>query len=523
MSEAVHLTIDSDAELERLCRAQLQGSWQLPAELVRCALRLGAREVDVRLRRRGLTVSAAGASVRDEVLAALGVALDAAVASVERHRALVLLERSGLLALPATAVLGGTAVLETPAEGGSRRVVLARGGRRRGGAPVGSGRLEIRVRGLLYPRRRARAWLVEACRFVPRPVRVDRRTVGGVPGRCLAQGRVDAPLPVWLAVPAAADVPGLWLLDHGVVAARATVPGFPAFWMAVEMSGAAPIGASAAAFRHAVGPTLPALLDAAAGLLVRLAGRIGELPPADACRVSGLLLEAAAAGLRRGEIEQLPFLPLVTGAEVDEDRVAPRRLRELAAADGSVLVISPGAEERALATEGRLGIVLAEAHTEALTRVTGLRAERAAERREGWAARARERAGRSLRRVAGLGRSPRPVARDRLTPGESALARVLDEALDGASGLRAAVLVEGKGAVRADGARLLVPRSNPEVVRTAAAVAADPALGYAAAVLLLCEVGEPATGLRRRCVARMAGSGSGASGEARPGAAGRTA
>ena len=36
------LTIDVESELRKLTQAQLQGPWQLPAELVRAAVRQGA-------------------------------------------------------------------------------------------------------------------------------------------------------------------------------------------------------------------------------------------------------------------------------------------------------------------------------------------------------------------------------------------------------------------------------------------------------------------------------------------------
>ena len=43
------LRIDIEAELRKLTVAQLPGPWQLPAELVRRAIRAGASEIDVEL------------------------------------------------------------------------------------------------------------------------------------------------------------------------------------------------------------------------------------------------------------------------------------------------------------------------------------------------------------------------------------------------------------------------------------------------------------------------------------------
>ena len=57
------LTIDVGSELRKLSQAQLQGPWQIPAELVRRALRAGATEVDVRTERHGVRVIDDGAGV----------------------------------------------------------------------------------------------------------------------------------------------------------------------------------------------------------------------------------------------------------------------------------------------------------------------------------------------------------------------------------------------------------------------------------------------------------------------------
>ena len=51
------LTIDVSSELETLCEAQLRGTWQVPAELVRLALRVGAAAISVRSRKRRFEIS----------------------------------------------------------------------------------------------------------------------------------------------------------------------------------------------------------------------------------------------------------------------------------------------------------------------------------------------------------------------------------------------------------------------------------------------------------------------------------
>jgi hypothetical protein len=78
------LSIDVSSELETLCEAQLRGTWQVPAELVRLALRLGAAEVSIRRRGRGFVISWDGPLIDSEVLADLRSALDAERGSESR-------------------------------------------------------------------------------------------------------------------------------------------------------------------------------------------------------------------------------------------------------------------------------------------------------------------------------------------------------------------------------------------------------------------------------------------------------
>ncbi len=506
-TEPALLVIDTDAELERLCSAQLQGPWQLPAELVRCALRLGAQAVRVKLGLRGLTLTAEGAVLSRAAAGALRAAVDPRRSPPERHRALVSVERAGLLPLLAIPTLGARGVLEAAVEDAVEVIFLDRRRHARRRQCATRRGLELRVRGLAYQRRRARAWLLKACRFAPRPVRVDGVDAGGAPGRCLAQGRITTPLPAWLAVPAAGDLPDLWLLEQGVVAARATVPGQPAFWAAVELGGIVPAGASAAALRRAVGPHLPAILHAAGGLLLGLGRKLDELPEAVADRVTGLLLEAAEVGLRRSEVESLPLLRLVTGGGNGPTWLSLARLRALGHGERRLRVVPRGAEGRALLGDGESGVVLAEAHHERIVSLTGLRLERAPEPAEGWTERGAEVMREAARVVVGGSWFPRVVGEDELTEAETMLLAVLQEALAGGEGPREVAMVAGRGRVRIEGSRLLVPRSSPDVMRAGAAVAAEPEACYAAAVLLLSGVTEPAARMRRGYVGRISGGG----------------
>ncbi|MBL8970373.1 MAG: hypothetical protein JNK56_07325, partial [Myxococcales bacterium] len=111
------LRIDIEAELRKLTVAQLQGPWQMPAELVRRAVRAGAGEIDVSLGRSGCTVRDDGPPLPDAQLRDLATMLDPAAPAERRHQALLALEAAGGLALLALAGLGATQ-LDLRARGG---------------------------------------------------------------------------------------------------------------------------------------------------------------------------------------------------------------------------------------------------------------------------------------------------------------------------------------------------------------------------------------------------------------------
>ena len=112
------LTIDVESELRKLTVAQLQGPWQLPAELVRRAIRNGARSVDVEISRGQLRVSSKGGSVPVSVLRELAVLLDRQQAPERRHRALAGIEQAGALSLLGLAGLSPSAVRIVSPEAG---------------------------------------------------------------------------------------------------------------------------------------------------------------------------------------------------------------------------------------------------------------------------------------------------------------------------------------------------------------------------------------------------------------------
>lgn len=511
MSPESLLAIDAEAELERLARAQLQGRWQLPAELVRLALRSGATEVRVRTGRRRVEVRAPAARIADEAVAAMLTALDHSRNADQRHAALVELEARSLVAVLAAVVEGAVVTVRLPAPGEGIQLRLERRRQRRLASPGGD-ELVLRLSGMRYPVRRARLWLASACRFAQRPVWLDGARVGGVPGPCLARKSVADPLPAWLAVPATGDAPTLWLLSGGVVAARATVPGYPAFWAAVEMAGDVPPGAAPAAFRAAVTPHLPALLSAVGELLLGLGHRLPDLQPDAAARVTSLILEAAVRRVGGEALRSVPLLPRVDSAGCDCGRVS---LAELAASSRASeplpRALAPGADPTRRLADGEAALIVADADLERVVECTGARLERVPERSgaNGWRGLLAALRSTLAGAVARL-RGGRRVPDDQLSGDEASLLALLREACRGFEGLREIAFCAGRGGVRRAGDRLLLPRAGQQVRRAVAALAADSAADYAVAALLLAEQREPDAAVRSRWLRReLGGSGGG--------------
>ena len=97
-------SIDVDAEIRKLCGEQLASPAERLVELVRLAIRCGARRVRVQLGLRAASLDAPGAVLPPDALAALATLADPRRPSAERRRALQRCEAThgaGLLALAA--------------------------------------------------------------------------------------------------------------------------------------------------------------------------------------------------------------------------------------------------------------------------------------------------------------------------------------------------------------------------------------------------------------------------------------
>jgi len=366
------LAIDVAAEVATLCGAQIQGPWQVPAELVRLANARGVARVEIDRVRGGFSFRFDGALADPEELSDLSRVFDVEAPRMRRQAAIARVEAAGLSALLwATGLPGARLSLVVQNGGGSSRMEV-RGARVALGIDeAGTGppltTLTWRCRGL--GSRRAIAWLRTALRFIPIPVEICNRPIErGFPDG-LYRMRITDPLPGELALTSSGDAPTLWLLEHGVLSARAVVPGFPAFSAAVEMSGRASSGSSADDLRAAANPFLEGLIDEAVRMMLLLVDRLPSVDEAIRSRLTILLLRSAALGRRR---EQVLGSPVVCVREASRRRMeAPAAVAARAADLGGVVAVDPGTGD-----ESELEDLVIEATTEERSLLTELLAIR---------------------------------------------------------------------------------------------------------------------------------------------------
>ncbi len=452
------LAIDVAAEVATLCSAQIQGPWQVPAELVRLANARGVARVEIDRVRGGFCFRCDGVLADPEELSDLARVFDVEAPRMRRQAAIARVETAGLSALLwATGLPAARLSMVVRTGGGSNRME-ARDARialeydeAGTGPPLTT--LTWRCRGLGI--RRAIAWLRTALRFVPIPVEVCNRPVErGFPDG-LYRMRITDPLSGELSLTSTGDAPTLWLLEHGVLSARAVVPGFPAFSAAVEMSGEAPAGSSADDLRTAANPYLEGLIDEAVRMMLLLVDRLPAVDEAVRSRLTTLLLRSAALGLRR---EQVLGSPIVRVREGSRRRMeSPSALVAWAADRGGVVVaVGPGSGD-----ESELEDLMIEATTEErslLTELLGISIEGlGGERRPLQLGTA---LGHALRRVRQSVRGfsgPRALDSGQLTADER---RLVDSAAAAGVGL---ALCDGSGMVWRRRSVRLVGRDRPEV------------------------------------------------------------
>ncbi len=498
MSAEPLLRIDFEAALDKVAWSQLQGSWQLPAELARLAVACGARRIAIETAPRGLVLKAPGARLERRAVSDFATVVDRDLDTALRHRAMVALEQRDAFVLSAIACSPLTSLrLSAGAENGMR-LELTKAGELRVLRPVSSTftppDLVLEVEGLAIDNDRAWRWLAKAGRFSPTPISFNGHRLGGsfyqpLAERCLAIAPAGAEprgaaLRTALAIPRHGGAPRLWLLRHGIIATRATVPGYPAFEAAVEMAPICGPEATGAMLRERLHPYVGALIDAAVDLLLELCATAGALPEEDRARAARLLLEAARKRRRPAEIAGVPVFPLLAGGRqrlVSMDEIG-RLVRVEAGGSCALDAIPPGESPQAYALAGRRALMLSEGERAILGELLGaVFSAPPARLRQPLARRWLERL---AERVSQLGASrDSEVPEPQLTTAERTfLTRVRTLAGDDVAAVQ---LRSGAGRARRRGdGTLLLPRHHPTVRAAVGAVARDPAWLYPALVAL---------------------------------------
>ncbi len=524
------LRIDIEAELRKLTVAQLQGPWQMPAELVRRGVRAGATTISVELSRGGCIVRDDGPPLPHSQLADLATMLDPAAAAELRHRALLALEAAGGLALLALAGLGATQLELHARGGGKRRSLIWRAGR---GAPVlsetadptGPRGTEVILRGAEVDATRARSWLRDVGRFAPGTLLLDGTPINhGLRSYLASESFTLGPqggpaqLHGHVAVALHGEQARVWLLQGGIVSTHLGLSAVPCFDAIVELGTTAAINATAADLRAAVNPHVTSLADTGVGLLMHVAARLPDLAPlAVQARIVTLLLQAVRNRRRLRELMQVPMLPSWTPHDPEAlkgPRARPTRwlalaelpsVRDRSGEPPVVLALYPEQDPAAHALPDAPVLRLDAAERSALTELLGIRFRAPPPRSEaGGIGRLRIGLRRGLRRtghtLAGLLHlgPGAPLPDTALSPDEHALLDHLRAVLHG-GGPQSVHLCAGRSGPQLRGGprgQLLVGRDHPDLQACLLALRRGPAWLYPASVALLSGQGMPATSAR---------------------------
>ena len=532
------LSIDFDSGIEKLAGSQLQGSWQLPAELARLAIAAGASSVDFDLEPRHLSIVAPGARLDRRTIADFGSLLDRRLEAADRHRAMVDLEERGAFVLSAIASSPLRSMSLTQGGDDGLNLALTAAGELvvhlpPADAAEASSDIRISVDGLAMDAGRAAEWLRRAGRFSPVPISIDGARISHGFHKSLIEKRLElrskkilppAPaLPAAVAISRYGSTPRLWLLRHGIIATHATVPGYPAFEAAVEMAALdpRPVGDEEAAdspgekrtghptgeaLREALGPYLESLIDASVCLMIKLGehagSREGTFPEKIRARVARLLLRSALKRRRLSEVSGVRIFPLfdaegkrlvsidLVGRLVRVEEGGACTLDAVSPKDGPERYIVAG--RRVLAISGSERALLGEL----LSVVFSQPPARARQSLKQWLIAA---TARRLPRLRTLGP---PVPDAALSPEERGFLSRLAGAGEGS--FADAEFRAGGGKVRRDSdGKLLLPRDSDIVRVGVRAAESDPSWLYPAVVALSADGELPGSDLRRQWFARL--------------------
>lgn len=504
------LRIDFAAALAKLAPAQLEGSWQLPTELVRLALASGAKTVEVRLAADRIELLAEGARLAPGTVRDLGHILDQRQPVSDRHQALVSLEQHDALALAALASYVRRSVWLT--SGGQGGIAMEAGPGTQSYVNKDSDQLELVAEGLDLNVRAAGEWLQRKGRFSRVPIIYQGKEIYRGFYSPLIQNQLLQPISARLAITSRGDAPRLWLLRHGIVSTRATVPGFPAFEAAVEMAPLAKPEVTGAALREEINPYLDSLINASVGLTLKLSKKLAKAPPEVRERTARLLLEAERRGRFSDTVRaaNIFYLALADGRR-QLVSIAEVLRRAKSSTDGPIAVeaLMPEMDPEDFAVPDDGVLVLSASERALLGEVTGVSFTLPA---------ARPRRRRSPQRLAAaaVGRLAFTwyrlcgglVPQDQLTPEERNFVESLTA--DVGPGWPRQVVFRRGGA---DASRvfatldgdLLLPRESPRVQAAVQAIARDGTWLYPVLLSLYGGHEPPAADLRRRWRERASG------------------
>ncbi len=532
------LRIDFDAAIDKLAGAQLQGTWQLPAELTRLAIASGARSVAFDVEPRHLSMTAPGARWDQRTVADFASVLDRRLEASDRHRAMIDLEERGAFVLSAIAssnlrsvalTLGGEQGMKlTLTAAGDLVVKLPPTHEEADGLPPD---VRLTVEGLAIDAERAAVWLRRAGRFSPVPITIDGTRIPHgfhaplIEQRlevrskvCPADGQPPAPLlRTALAIAGRGSTPRLWLLRHGIIATHATVPGYPAFEAAIEM--AAIEVTEGAALRERLGPYLESLVNASVGLMIELGKRAVQrsnraLPEPVRARVGRLLLRCALKRRRLSEVSGVRLFPLLDarGTSLVSVDLVSRLVRVEEGGDCALDAVPPGEDPKRYVVTGRGALVISQGERALLGELLSVVFSRPPARaRQTLRGRFRELLPQMLHWLPfGAMRAVRgaPVDLSELSDAERGLlAKLAEGSSSGAESPRRganATFWAGHGKVQHDGdGKLLLPRDNDAVRACVSAVERDAAWLYPATIALLAGRELPAPEVRRQWYANL--------------------
>lgn len=491
------LRVDVQNELQRVAEAQLEGSWQIPAELVRRAIAAEATQVDVDIRsgarRAAVSVRDDGQPISSTELERLVMLLDRGREEKARHHALTELEEHGGAAWIALAGLHPRRLqiisrdLELVYERHDARdeIALRRVSPQEGTRVILEAPLDVP---------QASQWLLSACRFAPVPVSLRGHRIPRGFSNTLIARKLGKNLRGAVALLRDGDIATIWLLHHGIVLGHLTLPECMPFEAGIEV----PVETlSAADAREAAQPLLESV-RAAAAQLARLAGKeASDWPPQAVARLRQLVLEGLVREPTREELHRVRAFPVLV------ERGQQRQLHSIAElrVHSTLVALFPKQSPTRFSLPDEPVVILDPQERGPFTEITGLALVPPPSRIAARTLFANLRLG--LRRLVDrisrlrsqLPGAPRPIDIASLNDQEARFIQQLRTALEPDE--LEPVLCAGAGTIRQREGRLLLPRRNVVVQRAMERIDQSERWLYPATVALLDGRSLPSTTLRK--------------------------